>query len=87
MNTSDLGRRIQASIMQGMYVSEKVAAFREKALKMKQEKQRKALEESIQQMQESSRYIKAPSKSGKPMMAKDLGYQTSQALQRGPPGL
>lgn len=30
MNTSDLGRKIQASIMQGMYVSDKVAAFRQK---------------------------------------------------------
>ena len=76
MNTSDLGRKIQASIMQGMYVSEKVAAFREKRL---QEKQRKAVEDSYHVEQDiNNRYVKAPNRSNKPMIAK--GFPHNQAL-------
>lgn len=80
LNTSDLGRKIQASIVQGMYVSEKVLAFREKALKRQQEKQRKALEESYQQ---SHRFVKGQ-KSTKPLMR--AGNRTDKAVVRGPLG-
>jgi hypothetical protein len=76
LNTSDLGRKIQASIVQGMYVSEKVLAFR---AKRQQEKQRKALEESYQQSQH--RFVKGQ-KSSKPLMR--AGNRTDKVGARGP---
>lgn len=79
MTTSYLERKIQASIVQGMYVSEKVLAFREKALKRQQEKQRKALEES-QQQSSNHHYVKGY-KSTKPVILS--GNKTEKAGARG----
>ena len=79
LNTSYLDRKIQASIVQGMYVSEKVLAFREQAAKRQQEKQRKALEQQ-QRPGQQQHYVKSR-KSTKPLM--QAGNQTAKPVTRG----